>query len=127
MLRPAFLCLTTLLAGCGPQFIAESLYPGGKVFAFRSAHDVSVMQYACAAEGPGGKTVQDRAAASHRYFDVGLENLARKSADGVFANIEAGVSDIEIANRVMRDAEAFSAKAGAEMEARYACTYIGDQ
>ncbi len=64
MLRVALFTGALLLSGCGPEVMAEALYPGGQVVALRSSDGESVMQYGCAPEGPGGKTVTERAAAA---------------------------------------------------------------
>ena len=127
MLRRLVLGAALLLAGCGPQFMAEALYPGGQVFAFRAAGDGRAMSYACAPEGPGGKTARDRAAAAHQYFDTSLERFSVKLADEMLTDIQASLSEAEFAAKVDRETWAFAETSGAEMEKRFACTFLGDR
>jgi hypothetical protein len=127
MLRVALFTGALHLSGCGPEVMAEALYPGGQVVALRSSDGEPVMQYGCAPEGPGGKTVTERAAAAHRYFEAELDRFGDRMVDKMMADIENDVSEDAFTAKLISDSEAFADKTGAEMNKRFACAYLNDQ
>ena len=114
------------LAGCMPQTVAQAQYPGAKVFAFRSAYGSDVLRYGCAPEGPGG-SIDDRAAAAHRYFDREVERFADSLADQMIKDMEAGVSETAFTRKMEAASTAFADRVAPEMDRRFACVYLDDQ
>ncbi len=119
-----FPAVLAVLSGCGPEFVANTLYPDGEVFQFRSSDGDSLMKYACAASGPGGATAKIRAAAAHRHFERENERFAQSAAQGMIDDISAGKSDAGIAAKLDRDSDAFGDNIFNDLERRFACAMI---
>ena len=116
------------LAGCvAPTDPASNVYPGGTSHSFRTPDGKMVLSYACAPEGPGRLTVEERAAKAHAFLMAAAARNMASMLDGLQRGIRQKTDQVELAVRLKSQSSRAAEQALLEMNRRYACFPIGSR
>lgn len=124
-MRLSALAGVAVLAGCSPEGLAQTIYPGAQSFTYRSEAAETANTYVCAPEGPGGKTPEARAKATHRFVEREVMQFAAQQAALMMAAADEGEGAAKLFDRAFIAAgDAFGEKLFTDTDRQFKCFMV---